>query len=68
MAFLDGGTLLFCCECSPGLHYDFLPCWKTTQTFSLSLEEVGPVGNVRLQDSNAVGLAAALRSAFLDES
>lgn len=28
--FLDGSSLLFCSECLPGLHYDFLPCWKTT--------------------------------------
>lgn len=34
----------------------------------LSLEEVGPVGNVRLQDSNAMGLAVAFCSAFLDKS
>lgn len=27
----DCGRLLFFSECLPGLHYDFLPCWKTTQ-------------------------------------
>lgn len=34
----------------------------------LSLEEVGPAGNVRPRDSNAMGLAVALCSALLDES